>query len=117
MGTVLCIGADGHIALEVANKGRCSDLASAPSLEHITPVPQNTEHCGGCLDVSRTASNSDDPQMFSASNASPTLEAPALAPVALVLPISVESPQRPYVFPPASRADALIALRTVILLV
>src|SRR5690349_2348630 len=88
MGTVLCIGADGHIAFEVANRGRCGDLVSAPSPEHISQLPQNTEHCGGCLDVSLSASYSDDQPMFSAPTASPKLAAPALALVAIVLPAS-----------------------------
>jgi len=117
MGTVLCIGADGHIALEVATNGRCGDLGSAPSLEHITSVPQNTEHCGSCIDVSLSASNSEDQQVFSAPTASPKLAAPALALVALVLPVSVESAQRLSVLPPSARPDTILALRTVILLV
>src|SRR5262249_28148669 len=105
------------IALEVANNGRCSDLASVPSPEHIMPIPQNTEHCGGCIDVSLSANNSDDQQMFSAPSVSPKLEAPALALVFIVLPFSVESPQRRCVVPPSARPDTLLALRTVILLV
>ena len=117
MGTVLCIGADGHIALEIAKNGRCGNLVSALSPEHISPIPQNTEHCGDCLDVSLSASYSDDLQMFSAPTASTKLVAPALALVALVLPVSVESAQRRCVLPPSARPDTILALRTVILLV
>jgi len=117
MGTVLCIGADGHIALEIANNGRCGDLTSIPSPEHIAPLPQNTEHCGGCLDVTLSASNSDYQQMFSAPRASSKLTAPALALSSIVLPVSVESPQRRCVVPRASHVDTLVTLRTVILLV
>jgi len=116
LGTVLCIGADGHIALEVANNGRCGDLSSLQLREHITPIPQTTDHCGACLDVSLSASNSDDQQMFSAPSAPPKLDAPVLAVVALVLPVYVESPQRHVVLPPSSGANTLIALRTVVLL-
>lgn len=116
MGTVLCIGADGHIAFEVANKGRCGDLASASSPEHISQLPQNTEHCGGCLDVSLSASYRDDQQMFSAPTASTKLAAPALALVAIA-PVSVESAQHCCVLLPSARADTILALRTVILLV
>jgi hypothetical protein len=116
MGTVLCIGADGHIALEIAKNGRCGNLSSVPSREHITPMPQNTDHCGVCVDVSLSASNSNDQQIFSAPSASPKLEAPVLALVPLVIAIYTESSPLYFVLPPASRANTLIALRTVVLL-
>jgi len=116
MGTVLCIGADGHIALEVAKNGRCGNLSSVPSREHITPTPQNTDHCGSCVDVSLSASHSDDQQIFSAPSAAPQLGAPGLALAPLVSATCTASPQPPFVLPPASRANALIALRTVVLL-
>src|SRR5262249_4040745 len=99
IGTVLCIGADGHIALEVAKNGRCGDLSSLQSREHITPIPQNIDHCGACLDVSLSASNSDDQQMFSAPSAPPKLDAPVLGVAALVIPVYVESPRRHVVLP------------------
>jgi hypothetical protein len=114
MGTVLCIGADGHIALEVAKNGRCGNFSSPR--EHITQLPLSTEHCGGCIDVSLSASNSDDQQIFSMPSASPKLDAPVLALLAFVLPVSLASPQRHVVLPPVSRANTLLALRTVVLL-
>jgi hypothetical protein len=76
LGTVLCIGADGHIALEIAKNGRCGDLSSVSPSEHITPMSQNTDHCGVCVDVSLSASNSDGQQIFSAQSASLKLDAP-----------------------------------------
>jgi hypothetical protein len=116
LGTVLCIGADGHIALEIAKNGRCGDLSSVPSREHITPMPQNTDHCGVCVDVSLSASNSDDQQILSAPSASPKLEAPVLALMPLIISIYTESPPLRFVLPPSSRANTLIALSTVVLL-
>ena len=116
LGTVLCIGADGHIALEIAKNGRCGDPSSVPSREHITPMPQNTDHCGVCVDVSLSASHSDDQQIFSAPSASLKLETPVLALVPLVISIYTESPPLYFILPPASRANTLIALCTVVLL-
>jgi hypothetical protein len=116
MGTVLCIGADGHIALEFAKNGRCGNFSSVSPREHITQIPQNIDHCGGCIDVSLSASNSVDQQIFSAPSASPKLQAPVLALLAFVMSVSIESPQRYVVLPPVSRANTLLALRTVILL-
>jgi hypothetical protein len=116
MGTVLCIGADGHIALEVATNGRCGNLSSVSPREYITQIPPNTDHCGGCIDVLLSASTSDEQQIFSAPSASTKLDAPGLALLAFALPVSPASPQRHVVLPPVARANTLIALRTVVLL-
>lgn len=116
IGTVLCIGADGHIALEIAKNGRCGHPSSVALREHVTQMPQNTDHCGPCVDVSLSASNSDDQQIFSAPSASPKLEAPVLALGAVIIPVSIESPQRHFVLLPSSHASTLVALRTVVLL-
>ena len=117
MGTVWCIGADGHIALEAGKNGRCGSFSSGSPREYISQLPKNIDHCGGCIDISLSASNSDDQQIFSAPSASPKVEAPALVLVAFVLPVSIESSQPHVVLPPSSRATTLLALRTVILLV
>lgn len=51
---VLCIGADGHIALEVATDGRCTDTHAFDS-EHVEPTITGTtpeeDHCGSCIDL------------------------------------------------------------------
>jgi len=44
-GLVVCIGEDGHVELEVARNGQCSDSArSQQAIERL-------EHCGPCLDL------------------------------------------------------------------
>jgi hypothetical protein len=86
MGTVLCIGADGHIGFEVAKNGRCRNLASSSSREPIMPMIYNSDHCGACIDVSLSAANSGHPQIHPAPSG------------------------------PLTRVNTLIALRTVILL-
>ena len=51
---VLCIGADGHVALEVSTNGRCTDTHAFDS-EHaeVTTAGTTTEedHCGSCIDL------------------------------------------------------------------
>ena len=51
---VLCIGTDGHVALEVSTDGRCTD-AHAFDPEHteptITGAAPEEDHCGSCIDL------------------------------------------------------------------
>lgn len=51
---VLCIGADGHIALEVSTNGHCTD-AHAFDPEHteptITGAASKEDHRGSCIDL------------------------------------------------------------------
>lgn len=51
---VLCIGADGHVALEVSTNGRCTDTHAFNS-EHaevmITGTTTEEDHCGSCIDL------------------------------------------------------------------
>ena len=51
---VLCIGADGHVALEVSNNGRCTDTHAFDS-EHAEATIAGTatadDHCGSCIDL------------------------------------------------------------------
>ena len=51
---VLCIGTDGHVALEVSTDGRCTD---APNFDlcHAEPIitaaGSKDNHCGSCIDL------------------------------------------------------------------
>ena len=51
---VLCIGADGHVALEASTNGHCTD-AHAFDPEHteptITEAASEEDHCGSCIDL------------------------------------------------------------------
>lgn len=53
-GYVLCIGADGHVALEASTNGHCTDI-HAPDLEHaevtIAGTTPEADHCGACIDL------------------------------------------------------------------
>ena len=49
MGRVLCVGDDGHIAIEaVGPHGDCSEPGGGP----LSTGAPSTHHCGDCLDVS-----------------------------------------------------------------
>lgn len=51
---VLCIGADGHVALEVSNNGRCTDTHTFDSGHtEVTIAGTTTEedHCDSCIDL------------------------------------------------------------------
>ncbi len=51
---VLCIGTDGHVALEVSSNGRCTDAhPSDPAHAELTITGTATEedHCGSCIDL------------------------------------------------------------------
>ena len=54
---VLCIGQDGHVAIEAASSNCCGGLAASVSQE-ASPGPteqglsSNTKNCGSCVDIS-----------------------------------------------------------------
>ena len=51
---VLCIGADGHVALEVSTHGCCTDTDTFhPEYTEVTITGTATEvdHCGSCIDL------------------------------------------------------------------
>jgi hypothetical protein len=51
---VLCIGADGHVALEVSDNGRCTHTRAFDA-EHTEGMIAGTttaeDHCGSCIDL------------------------------------------------------------------
>jgi len=53
---ILCIGADGHVGIEHAVLGDCTDRDGRLVADHSTSGEQisviaNSEHCGSCFDV------------------------------------------------------------------
>lgn len=53
-GMVLCVGADGHVSLELAHQGRCRDSCASGSRGRVSEIESNAQRdcCGGCVDVS-----------------------------------------------------------------
>ena len=120
MGTVLCIKANGDIALEVAHKGRCATFSehstqTLPPTDH-TDHSDHTDHCGPCIDVSLSASKNDDQPLLSAPSSLPKLEAPLFVLVPCIVAVYAEYPPIDFHSPPPLLASTLVALRTVVLL-
>jgi hypothetical protein len=117
MGAVLCIKADGHMAVEADHKGRCATFA-APVAAHsdeptITILPSDL--CGPCIDVP-LLSKREDRQVLSAPSSITQFMPPALALLSDVVWVHTEPSQRNFVIQPPARARTLLALRTVVLL-
>jgi hypothetical protein len=120
MGIVLCIKANGHIALEVAHKGRCATFSehstqTLPSTDH-TEHSDHTDHCGPCIDVSLSIRKNNDQPLLSAASSLHKLEAPLFVLVPFIAAVYVELPLIDFNSPPQPLASTLVALRTVVLL-
>jgi hypothetical protein len=117
MGAVLCIKADGHMAVEADHKGRCATFAapvSVPSDEHtITILPSDS--CGPCIDVP-LLSRREDRQVLSTPSSIAQFVPPVLALFSYAVWVHTEPSQRDFVIQLPARASTLLALRTVVLL-
>lgn len=57
-GVVLCIGDDGHVAVEAVGPEGCVEVEEAASdAASIVEIPTSFSHCGPCVDVALTASS------------------------------------------------------------
>jgi len=117
IGTVLCIGEDGHIPLEMAKNGRCGTLSTPElSYEQITKMLSGIDHCGPCVDVALSSGPLDDQQLLAAASPLPKIEAPVPALVTFVITVYTEPIQSSFALQPPSFASILTALRTIVLL-
>jgi hypothetical protein len=118
LGTVVCIGSDGHVQLEAARHGRCRSLAVPPATWPAqTDGPlAGADHCGACVDIPVLIG---DTRECPRSIAAP----PAQVPVPMsVLPVAVvPGPDLTLVHSLISSASFLhpviLILRTVVLLI
>ena len=95
LGMVLCVGGDGHIALEPPHKGAphaSSPTAQGARCEQTAPALAGMERHSPCIDVTLSASDKDG-QLLPASHAKPNPELPKVVPVALA-PVYHELPAR-----------------------
>ena len=119
MGLVVCIGADGHIALETARNSRCTTpiAPTLTQLPQITPWTSPPDHCGPCVDVPLLTSNADAQQFILAFPLWLQLAVPGFALVPWVVSASPVLPCMPcWLSLPRVTNTTLSALRTVILL-
>ena len=117
---VLCIGTDGHVALEVSVNGRCTDT-HAFDLEHteVTIAGTTTEedHCGSCIDFAIFVSLNAQLYLVPANDGSihPTVSSFACVThqksTSAILPLTHSEHLSPFINP------TLISLRTTILLI
>ena len=118
---VLCIGTDGHVALEVSNNGRCSHTHIF-DLEHaegtIAGTTPEEDHCGSCIDLAIFVPLNTQLYLVPANDGSTHL--PVVASFALVtpqkrtsaiLPVMHSQHLSPFINP------TLISLRTTTLLI
>lgn len=109
IGAVLCLGADGHIAVEAAHNGRCGTLP--------LQVFPSIDHCGSCVDVRLSSDDAGHRKLTSVSSLVLKLEAPPLA----LIPSSLLLSTAPLTAPLVSRRllppGTLTFLRTMVLLV
>jgi hypothetical protein len=118
LGAVLCIKANGHIAVEADHKGRCAPLSTPVAVhsdEHTITILPSTDTCGPCIDVP-LLSNREDWQILSAPSSLSQLTTPVFALVPCVPLVYAELSLRDFVLQPPARAGTLLALRTVVLL-
>lgn len=85
-GLVLCFGTDGHVLLETSTNGFCcesisnSDYVSYPFLKTENNFRSN--HCGTCVDVQISDSNSED-KIISSNDLMPEIDIHAFSAYAL----------------------------------
>ena len=117
---VLCIGADGHVALEVSVNGHCTD-PHAFDAEHaevaITGITAAEDHCGPCIDLAIFVPLNDQLYLVPANDGSihPTVSSFALVmhqkSTSAILPLTHPQHLSPFINP------TLISLRTTTLLI
>ena len=117
---VLCVGDDGHVAVERATiSGSCKN-AAVPSALALTSgdadVPSSC-HCGPCVDVALATIDAVSTRVLSLQDATPQIQLVALHLPSFLLPIEPPATKRPAALVAPSAVSALTSLRSVILLI
>lgn len=117
---VLCIGADGHVALEVSTNGRCTDTHAFDS-EHAEAIiagdATEEDHCGSCIDLAIFVPLNTELYLVPANNVLPHPTVSSFAPVppqkrtSTILPLTHLQDISPFTNP------TLRSLRTTTLLI
>lgn len=83
LGKVLCLGGDGHVAIELAHGADCVDsIGAARDGDAAAPRTASATHCGDCLDIALVSPSASTP---SRSDEPVTSPAPDRAPLAVFL--------------------------------
>lgn len=119
LGTVVCIGSDGHVQLEAARHGRCHSLAVTPATwpaQTDAPLAES-DHCGACVDIPVLIGDTRErPRSIAAPPAQVSVPMPVL-PVAVVVPGTDLTLGRSMVSSAPFLRPLILILRTVVLLI
>lgn len=94
-GIVLCMGVDGHLALEnSSNNSECDNLSQAPiyegsQLSSMALIYSDKGHCGPCTDIAISIDSSDK-STLKAQDFSSEIKGKVFSPFLNVFPVSVE---------------------------
>ena len=78
-GVALCIGSDGHAAIESYSEGQCDEINPDSSFDHIydyfseAVTKSNHSHCGTCIDIPFSDNNSEN-KVISSNNLIPDID-------------------------------------------
>jgi hypothetical protein len=120
---VLCIGADGHIALEMAHEGRCQDAADAPGHDHSGDLALmavgSSDCCGDCVDLSLASDAMSHPMPQLRQGQTPTDALISILAASFTqAPLGTRIDLSPLLLPrcdPSRASPSLLAQRTVVL--
>jgi hypothetical protein len=117
LGIILCVGTDGHIALEFSPDQSRTASSVGQLCQHASQGLAGGEHPVPCADVAFFAPDGAVPP-FSITEASPQAKTPVLVPVLLAAPAFTQQPP-PAIFPDhfLRLNPSLISLRSVMLLI
>jgi hypothetical protein len=119
MGTVMCIGIDGHVQLEPARHGRCRSLTVPPAAWQSPAggTLAEADHCGSCIDLPvLIGATREYPGAIAAPPAQLHVPMPVLAVSVAVLGTDL-TPALSLVSAPPFWRPVILALRTVVLLI
>jgi len=108
MGAVLCIRADGHMAMEAFHDGHCGTLEHSGFLSH--------DHLDPCVDVVLFSGDLENKTLSSPRGTLLKLEAKPLALLLLILFPYTGPPNIPVFYRPKTLHSTIPLLRTVVLL-
>ena len=119
MELVVCIGTDGHVMLEAARNRHCQNLTVPPSAwqSQTGGTLAEADHCGSCVDLPVLIGDAREyPGSVAAPPAQLYVPVPALTVSVAVLGTDL-TPAPSLVSSPPFLRPAILALRTVVLLI
>lgn len=117
---VLCVGEDGHVAVERATSAGSCKNAAVPSAFALTWGDADASslcRCGPCVDVALDTIDAASTRALSLQDITPQIQLVALHLPSFLLPIEPPATKRTATLMAPSAVSALTSLRSVILLI